>query len=69
MTILQMVLILVIFQWAFCVREEPVRDRECSHRSWRQNWLLSIGSHRAYAVMIPRTPRPECSLPRRRTEA
>jgi len=35
MTILQMVLILVISQWAFCVPEQPLRDRERSHRSWR----------------------------------
>lgn len=33
MTILQMVLILVIFQWALRVPREPARDRERTRRS------------------------------------
>ena len=35
MTILQMVLILIIFQWAFRVPGEPARGRERSRRPWR----------------------------------
>jgi hypothetical protein len=35
MTILQMVLILFIFQWALRVPREPVRNRECARRPRR----------------------------------
>jgi len=35
MTILQMVLILVIFLWALHVPDEPIRDRERAHRPRR----------------------------------
>jgi hypothetical protein len=35
MTILQMLLILIIFLWALRVPEEPVRDRERMRR-WRR---------------------------------
>jgi hypothetical protein len=35
MTILQMVVILVIFLWALRAPREPARERERSRRSWR----------------------------------